>query len=534
MRIPKLLILIGLFSTAQLSHAASFDCAKAATQTEKVICSDPVLSRLDEQLADAYRVAQKRAASRVALRKAQRNWLDSQRDVCRDAACLRGAYETRINTLLDESNGNPSSETLEVNAINAREPYAAPNGVCDGFPKLAIGMAKGMCAGLVVGPTQGDSSRRIRMPRGLLELTPTTWLVSDLGAWAGSKGAVWRLRLGPDGGVAIEPLLEGLRLPHTLAKGPDGLIYVSEMGRIFRFDPDASDPSATAETVVGNLPDNRLHENRHPIAAFIFDQDGAMLVNVGAPSDQCLSKSGKPSGPTCDESEQRDMAASIRRYALSGSATWDQTYVVHARGLRNSMALVRHASGTILQGENSYDFEARLEPFEEVNVIQAGKHYGWPYCYDNDKPTPGWKGMSVTTCGKKARYSAPALLLPPHSSPLAFTYYRGAMFPELEGNLLVTLHGFRSVGGRVMAFETDDRGVPLKHPGASFPAYGSARLPYGSPNAADGSVLTPAWNKVVGLRPQGSPTGITVATDGSIWVTDDRAGVVIRIARASN
>ncbi|MFA6984684.1 MAG: hypothetical protein WC213_00565 [Arenimonas sp.] len=97
--------------------------------------------------------------------------------------------------------------------------------------------------------------------------------------------------------------------------------------------------------------------------------------------------------------------------------------------------------------------------------------------------------------------------------------------------LLVTWHGFRSVGGRIAAFDTDAKGIPVRTARARFPVYGGASLPYGSPNAGNAFILTPSWNKVVGVRPQGSPVGLAVAKDGAIWTTDDRAGLVIRITR---
>lgn len=511
-------------------RAASFDCGKARTTTEKAICADPLLSRLDEQLDDAYRVAQKRVQSRRALRDQQRVWLATRRDVCSDAACLRAAYTARIEALLDESAGDPTTETLEINATKAREPYTLATGRCGGFPRLNIGMAEGLCAGLVAGPTQSDPTRQIRMPRSLLELDARTWLVTDLGAWSGKRGAVWRLRLGEGKSATIEPLIQGLQQPHSLARGPDGRVYVSEMSRIFRFDPIAPNPASTMQTVIGDLPDNRLHANRHPIAAFLFDADGALLVNVGAPSDQCLGANGKRAGGSCAESDTGEMAASLRRYPLTGDAMWSRQYTVHARGLRNSVALVRHPAGAVLQAENSYDFEARLRPFEEVNLITANKHYGWPYCYDNDRPSPGWEGLPIAACQDTQRYAAPVLLLPPHSSPLAMTYYEGRMFPQLKGMLLMTWHGFRSVGGRIAAFEVDAGGVPVRSAGAKFPVYGGDALAYDAANAASAFILTPAWNKVIGMRPQGSPVGLAVASDGAIWTTDDRAGLVIRIA----
>ena len=46
-----------ILAPAPRAPAASFDCAKAATTTEQLICGDPQLSQLDGQLAQAYRRA---------------------------------------------------------------------------------------------------------------------------------------------------------------------------------------------------------------------------------------------------------------------------------------------------------------------------------------------------------------------------------------------------------------------------------------------------------------------------------------------
>jgi glucose/arabinose dehydrogenase len=43
-------------------------------------------------------------------------------------------------------------------------------------------------------------------------------------------------------------------------------------------------------------------------------------------------------------------------------------------------------------------------------------------------------------------------------------------------------------------------------------------------------VLTPGWGRVEGVRPQGTPVGITVAADGAIWVADDKNASLIRFA----
>ena len=403
-------------------------------------------------------------------------------------------------------------------------------GTCDGWPRLAIDVAPGMCAGLVVGPTPGAfAQRQLRLPRTLVPLDDgRTWLVADLADWTRPRGVIWKMTIEPGQPVRLEPLLTGLSLPHGLAIGPDGLAYVGEMSRIFRFDPRAPDPAATVEPVITGLPDNRLHDNRHPLSQFVFAADGALLVNVGAPSDQCLDAQGALVGTDhCDQSEGDEATAGIRRYALVSPGRWSPAFTMLARGLRNSVALAVHPSGTVLQAENSYDLPDRWIPFEEVNLIAAGKHYGWPYCMDIATPTPGWAG--AMDCASSA-HTPPIALLPPHVAPLAMTWYQGAMFPALRGKLLMSWHGYRSTGGRLAAFAVDAKGLPVTQRRATFPTYPSGSRPFGAGPAAQAEILTPGWGKVEGVRPQGTPVGIAVAADGAIWVADDKNASVIRFA----
>lgn len=420
----------------------------------------------------------------------------------------------------------------------AAAPYAIePGKTCDGWPKAPIEMAPGLCAGIVVQPPPGKglSVRTLRMPRTLVQLPGGDWIVADLGGWDPGKGSVWRMKAERGKPVVLTPLLRKLTMPHGLAIGPDGLVYVGEMSRIIRFDPSAADPAATVEVVVSGLPDNRLHDNRHPLSNFIFDADWSLLVNVGAPSDQCAVK-GKPNGsPRCIETEGAEPLAGVRRYPYLGKGRWDSKYTMFARGLRNSLALARTPAGAILQAENSYDFAPSKEtPFEELNLLTTGAHYGWPYCYDMDRTTAVWGANPDFGC-KSATHTKPTLLLPPHAAPLGMTVYEGAMFPQLKGRLLISYHGYRATGGRVVAFELDGKGLPVATRGARYPAWGEGGKPVWRPYpgpAAEPLELTPGWNAVAGKRPLGAPVGLAVAADGAIWVADDRNGHIIRIAKA--
>lgn len=87
---------IGILLFALGAEAASFDCAKATTSVEKLICSHSGLSDLDERLADAYREALAETKDENSLRQSQRKWLASVRNRCKDLDCLVVAYVDRL------------------------------------------------------------------------------------------------------------------------------------------------------------------------------------------------------------------------------------------------------------------------------------------------------------------------------------------------------------------------------------------------------------------------------------------------------
>jgi uncharacterized protein YecT (DUF1311 family) len=80
----------------------SFDCAKATYPSERLVCSSPELAVLDLAMANAYRDAAARVATKrrkYALRDLQNHWLRRVREACVDVACLKGIYEQRIREL---------------------------------------------------------------------------------------------------------------------------------------------------------------------------------------------------------------------------------------------------------------------------------------------------------------------------------------------------------------------------------------------------------------------------------------------------
>lgn len=88
-----------LFGLLALSvQAASFDCAKAATKVEKLICADAEISKLDEELNAAYKTALQDEKRAGTIKKAQKQWM-KERNSCADAACVKRAYEMRLSSI---------------------------------------------------------------------------------------------------------------------------------------------------------------------------------------------------------------------------------------------------------------------------------------------------------------------------------------------------------------------------------------------------------------------------------------------------
>ena len=84
-------------------NAASFDCKKATTQTEKAICSDRELSALDTRLGKVYKyareVSKNSTSEGLKIKNDQMEWLLYRNSCELDVSCLADAYWLRINEL---------------------------------------------------------------------------------------------------------------------------------------------------------------------------------------------------------------------------------------------------------------------------------------------------------------------------------------------------------------------------------------------------------------------------------------------------
>jgi glucose/arabinose dehydrogenase len=433
--------------------------------------------------------------------------------------------------------------------------YTLSADLCGPFPKLRITLRPGYCAGLVASKSDG-----LIFPRTIAQLPDVRFLVvADMGGWDPKRGRVLLLDPEAPEGSRLKVLLSGLDSPHGLAIGTDRRVYVGTVDKILRFDPLSPDPAASLETVIQGLPGSapvladgtRLKHNSHPLKNVTFDRTGRLFVNIGAPTDACAT--GKTESKPCQAGEGAAPLAAVWMFTPPDGGIFPALRPgeagpkreVFARGLRNSMALVAHPrfpdpGFPLLQGENARDFPEGTRPNEEINVLEHGKHYGWPYCHDLAAVSPEYAAFLKKNtpyrnlCANTALYRGPHSVMPPHGAPLGMLYYAGDRFPDLKDKLIVALHGYRPTGSRVLAYDTDAHGLP---PVAAAPVRYNVSCAASEVFAENGKriaaspylELISGWHKVDNLRPQGAPVGLAVAHDGAIWLAEDKNQTIIRI-----
>jgi len=111
MKSVKFLILVMLLISSGSLFAASFDCSKAKSFAEKTICSDPKLSKDDDDLKYLHFKAKSYVQDRKAFAEITKTLWNS-RERCSDFACVNAWYDTAFaiyeaiaNVGIPETNG---------------------------------------------------------------------------------------------------------------------------------------------------------------------------------------------------------------------------------------------------------------------------------------------------------------------------------------------------------------------------------------------------------------------------------------------
>ena len=89
-----------LAALALAASAPSFDCAKASTEVEKMICGDEEVAAVDRAVARLY--AGLSTADRRQLFTSQADWLN-ERNACNHRKCLLAAYDDRLFDIFTSS-----------------------------------------------------------------------------------------------------------------------------------------------------------------------------------------------------------------------------------------------------------------------------------------------------------------------------------------------------------------------------------------------------------------------------------------------
>ncbi|HEX7373810.1 MAG TPA: PQQ-dependent sugar dehydrogenase, partial [Steroidobacteraceae bacterium] len=201
----------------------------------------------------------------------------------------------------------------------------------------------------------------------------------------------------------------------------------------------------------------------------------------------------------CIEADER--RATMMRMHPDGSGA-----EIFATGLRNSVGFDWAPwDGALYATENGRDLLGDDFPPDELNRVERGHFYGWPYVNGNDALDPDF---GRDNADKLAESTLPAHGFRPHNAPLGMVFLRPEHLPaDYQRTALVALHG--SWNRR----QLDGYKVVSLH------------------WQADGSIVERDF--LTGFLTEskliGRPAGVTQGTDGAIYISDDYAGVIYRV-----
>lgn len=241
--------------------------------------------------------------------------------------------------------------------------------------------------------------------------------------------------------------------------------------------------------LIGDLPEGGPHPNR----TLGLGPEGMHDITVGSTCNNCI--------------EPNPEAATILRANPDGS---DRK--VFAKGLRNTLGFGWHPKTKERWGmDHGSDWLGNDTPPEELNRLQEGKHYGWPFVYGDRKVVHYQGPPAEDELREFARKTEPmALGYPAHRAPIQMTFYTGDQFPaDYKNDAFVCMRGSWNrkppVGYEVVRLRFDEAGKPQK-----FEPFVTG-------------FLLPGPQQFARLA------GITQAKDGSLFVGDDTNGVIYRV-----
>jgi glucose/arabinose dehydrogenase len=277
-------------------------------------------------------------------------------------------------------------------------------------------------------------------------------------------------------------------------KGMHGIVirnnemYLATVKEVYTTPINKDGSLGELKMIIDDLPDGGQHPNR----TLRFDDAGNLYISIGSSCNAC--------------EETNDEHATIVRAKADGS---DRK--VYAKGLRNTLGFDWHPQTKEMWGmDHGIDWLGDESQREELNKIEEGADYGWPYIYEEGKEHP----VRIPEEGheaykKKTKY--PILTYTAHASALDMIFYKAQQFPaEYRGDAFIAMHGSwnrsEPVGYKVVRLRFEN-GKPTK-----FEDFVTGFLVNDNKDQ---------FGRVV---------GIATHTDGSLLVTDDSNGVVYRIA----
>lgn len=286
---------------------------------------------------------------------------------------------------------------------------------------------------------------------------------------------------GTDRATSQRVVLSGKKNVHGLAIR-DGKLYYAAAKETF-VAPIRADGSLGAERrIAADLPDVGQHNDR----TLAFGPDGWLYESVGSTCNEC--------------DEQNPESATIVRMHADGSGR-----EIFASGLRNTIGFAfQPGSGALYGWDDGVDWLGDDAQREELNLIQQGRKYGWPYVFGDGqlsltRDPPKGQGTLQEWDRQSVR---PALTYTAHSSGMQLAFAAPGMLPaDYSGDAFATLHGswnrnppsgyevvrIRFEGGRPTRIEPFLTGFLRRTRGGS--GWGRFARPFGLAFLPDGSML---------------------------------------------